>query len=349
MTINNRKFIINAIGVCEGGGKRLLIDLIENLDQQNQYLVFIDSRLNHVFIPPKNVKIQSIDVSGFKRISFEWRLKKIANTRDFLLNFNNLPPLFSCRGKTAVFFQYRQILEISKQKNEPLYNKLRFFLQILWLNSKAKSVHFFIVQTPTMKRLMGRFKNVQVLPFFSVINPSTEAIPHAKSNPDNPLPYRFIFPATNYIHKNHRNLIKAWTHLGKENLFPELILTLNENKIDHDLVKTVKNKKLNVTFVGEIAHNEVLNFYHEVNALIFPSFCESFGLPLIEAHQAGLPILASELDYVRDVCRPLESFDPTSDRSIANAVKRFMGIQAPPFHFLSSEEFLEKLHSLFDS
>jgi glycosyltransferase involved in cell wall biosynthesis len=54
---------------------------------------------------------------------------------------------------------------------------------------------------------------------------------------------------------------------------------------------------------------------------------ESFGLPLIEARQAGLPILASELDYVRDIVDPEESFDPFSARSIVRAVTRFMGVE----------------------
>jgi hypothetical protein len=53
-------------------------------------------------------------------------------------------------------------------------------------------------------------------------------------------------------------------------------------------------------------------------------------MPLIEASQAGLPVLASELDYVRDVIDPEQSFDPESAISIARAVKRFIGEDEAP-------------------
>ncbi len=61
-----------------------------------------------------------------------------------------------------------------------------------------------------------------------------------------------------------------------------------------------------------------------MTALIFPSKTESLGLPLIEAASAGLPIIASELDFVRDVCVPNETFDPYSSTSISRAVKRLL-------------------------
>ena len=76
------------------------------------------------------------------------------------------------------------------------------------------------------------------------------------------------------------------------------------------------------------------------SALIFPSRTESFGLPLIEAMHHGLPILAPELDYVRDVVTPIETFDPSSPISIARAVRRFLGNAEPTAQIHSAEDFL---------
>jgi glycosyltransferase involved in cell wall biosynthesis len=73
-------------------------------------------------------------------------------------------------------------------------------------------------------------------------------------------------------------------------------------------------------------HDQVLVLYSQAQALIYPSRFESFGLPLIDANQAGLPVLAAELDYVRDVLDPTQSFDPESPDSIARAVKRYIGV-----------------------
>ena len=70
---------------------------------------------------------------------------------------------------------------------------------------------------------------------------------------------------------------------------------------------------------------------------------ESFGLPLIEAKYHGLPILASELDYVRDVVAPVETFNPDSPISIARAVRRYLGNTEPPLQVHSADEFLTEV------
>jgi glycosyltransferase involved in cell wall biosynthesis len=62
--------------------------------------------------------------------------------------------------------------------------------------------------------------------------------------------------------------------------------------------------------------------------LIFASSLESFGLPLLEARALGVPVLAAERDFVREVCEPQQTFDPASPHSIADAVRRFL---APGF------------------
>ena len=47
-------------------------------------------------------------------------------------------------------------------------------------------------------------------------------------------------------------------------------------------------------------HDDLLEMYPKSRALIFPSNYESFGIPLIEAKNFNLPILAGELDYIRE-------------------------------------------------
>jgi glycosyltransferase involved in cell wall biosynthesis len=93
----------------------------------------------------------------------------------------------------------------------------------------------------------------------------------------------------------------------------------------------------------QLSSDEVADLYQSSSALIYPSKTESFGLPLIEAAQYKLPILAAELDYVRDVVVPVETFDPNSPVSIARAVRRFLGNAEPTIQIHSAEEFLEEV------
>ncbi len=63
--------------------------------------------------------------------------------------------------------------------------------------------------------------------------------------------------------------------------------------------------------------------------LIFPSVTESFGLPLIEAADCGMKILASDLPYVYDVVKPSIVFSPYNKVSIADAVEKALTQDLP--------------------
>jgi glycosyltransferase involved in cell wall biosynthesis len=84
-----------------------------------------------------------------------------------------------------------------------------------------------------------------------------------------------------------------------------------------------------IQILNELSHSDCLVAIIKSKALIYVSLSESYGLPLVEASALNIPILASRLDYVKDVCNPQLVFDPLSAISIANSVKKFLA--APKF------------------
>ena len=156
----------------------------------------------------------------------------------------------------------------------------------------------------------------------------------------------FVYVASGESHKNHRQLVEAWCLLAKEGLFPSLKLTLDSAhfaELSSWIEKKIEKYRLNVENVGNLPHAQIKQLYDQVDALIYPSTFESFGLPLIEATQAGLPVLASELDYVRDVLDPEQTFDPESAVSIARAVKRFLGLDEQPLPLMDAAQFIASI------
>jgi glycosyltransferase involved in cell wall biosynthesis len=131
--------------------------------------------------------------------------------------------------------------------------------------------------------------------------------------------------------------------LAQQGLRPGLCLTVDAQGYP-ELCDWIGQRKaafgLNITNLGEVSKSAITKLYAESNALIFPSLLESFGLPLIEARQVGLPILAAELDYVRDLIDPEETFDPNSARSMARAVRRFLGLPHPDTTILDAATFV---------
>lgn len=96
--------------------------------------------------------------------------------------------------------------------------------------------------------------------------------------------------------------------------------------------------------LGRLPREQVLDLYKRSRALIFPSTSESFGLPLLEADGCGLPIVASELDYVGEPVNPVETFDAGGWAvSISRVVRRFLGCQEAPLSVMTASEFLERI------
>lgn len=344
-----KNFFIHAVNVHQGGGRSLLVALVSAV--KGQVTLSVDERLTLSDPQKKNIQLKRVKPSILQRLLAERWLAKSVLKDDVVLCFGNLPPLFKLLGHTVVFMQNRYLIEDVSLNKFPFKVRLRLTVERLWLSFRLKNVDEFVVQTPTMKRWMeiktrGRVP-VIVSPF--VADPrGFKRFPPQKKDQDD-ADYDFVYVASGEPHKNHHRLIDAWCLLAEEGLYPSLCLTLDE-ELFADLFEFIQMMRqrchLNITNAGGLSHHAVLEMYKKSRAVIYPSKFESFGLPLIEARQAGLPVLASELDYVRDVLDPEQVFDPDSPVSIARAVKRFMGVDEKPLLLLNASQFLE---SLFES
>lgn len=323
----------------------MLEALLKSLNEKTEFVLCLDDRMPIPMDMVPNVKIMRIKPSFARRLAAERWLAKSVASEDIVLCFGNLPPLFKLRGYVVVFVQNRYLIDDVKLTGFTIWVRLRLIMERLWLLKKMVNVSEFIVQTPTMKSLLEiKTQNrvpVRILPF--VAEPSGHVRILAKLKTYKQAVFDFVYVASGETHKNHQKLIEAWCLLAVEGFFPSLCLTLNEVHFPRlcRLIDEMRQRyQVNVKNVGVLSHDDVLALYKKSVAMIYPSTFESFGLPLIEARQAGLPVLASELDYVRDVLDPEQSFDPDSSMSIARAVKRFMGMEERPLSLLNASQFL---------
>ena len=323
------RLIIHAVNVHQGGGKTLLMALLLAIPKKIICIAHLDRRMTGSFLPPPNSKMKFFSASIFERLWAELRLKIDAKDKDIILCFGNLPPLFRLSGHVQVFIQNRYLIEEVSLKKFPLLVRFRLCIERFWLSAFSANVDAFIVQTPSMRRILVERTKGKVPVYLLPLMPDETNYVRSIQNKDHHEKdqVNFIYVASGEPHKNHHELVSAWRLLAEEQLYPSLSLTLDRMKFP-DLCNWIDQQiiqhKLEIINLGSLPQAEVKLLYGRADAMIYPSAFESFGLPLIEARQAGLRILASELDYVRDVIDPEESFDPNSPVSIARAVKRFM-------------------------
>jgi len=342
------RLFIHATNVHQGGGRSLLDALLRVLPSSTEIYVLLDSRMPMLDGMPEGVLVKRVRPSVIERFKAERWLADNVRSGDVALCFGNLPPLFKLRGHAVVFLQNRYLIDYVRLDGFPLKIRVRLGIERLWLFHRMANTDEFVVQTPTMKNLLavrtqGRVP-MRVLPFMTESSGYVRNVAQITAGKKESC--EFFYVASGETHKNHRRMIEAWQLLSKDGLFPSLRLTLDETHFStlcRDIEEICQYHGLKVKNMGKLSHSDVLAHYKEVDALIYSSTFESFGLPLIEARQAGLPILASELDYVRDVLDPEQSFDPHSAISIARAVKRFMRIDELPLPLLNAKGFLDKI------
>ncbi|MDR3409562.1 MAG: glycosyltransferase family 4 protein [Formivibrio sp.] len=342
------RLFVHATNVHSGGGLSLLRPLLMAIPADIETTALLDIRMTHIGMLTKKLSIRYVFATILQRVSAEWWLAKHTKQNDIILCFGNLPPLFKLQGHIVVFVQNRYLIDNVSLAGFPLKIRIRLEVERLWFSARIKNIHEFVVQTPTMKRLLDvRTKGkipVRVLPF--MMDPEGYARKIQPPEIKMKEKFNFLYVASGEPHKNHRKLIAAWCLLANEGIFPLLKLTLEKRyfpELCSWLEHNIGQYRLNVENVGSIPHAEVNQLYSQAGALIYPSVFESFGLPLIEARQAGLPVLASELDYVRDVLDPEQSFDPESAVSIARAVKRFLGMDEQELPLLDAGGFVNAI------
>jgi glycosyltransferase involved in cell wall biosynthesis len=339
---------IHASNVHQGGGSSLLYALLCALPDNIELIALLDTRMKAPEDMPERMQIRRIQPSIIQRLKAEWWLARNVKKEDVVLCFGNLPPWFRLRGYTLVFLQNKYLIDRVGLAGFPVKIRWRISAERLWFFLKSEHANEFIVQTPSMKAiLVSRLKTnvpVHILPFVSNAEGYTRAA--TKNESDKNTRYDFLYVASGDPHKNHRRLVEAWCLLASEGLFPSLCLTISE-KDSADLCCWISEKKkqheLRLENLGVLTHGQIKQLYSQVHALIYPSTFEAFGLPLIEARQAGLAVLAAEMDYVRDLLDPEQSFDPQSALSIARAVKRFVGFDEQPLTLFDAADFIKRI------
>lgn len=132
--------------------------------------------------------------------------------------------------------------------------------------------------------------------------------------------------------KNHARILAVFDRLWNEGSESSLLIVGRLGWLSDDLARRIHAH-------GQFSHrlfwfqaasdSELDHAYRHASALIFASCCEGFGLPLVEAMQYGLPVLASDIKVFREIGGEYPDYFAADDeRSLYDSIRRFESLPA---------------------
>ena len=132
-----------------------------------------------------------------------------------------------------------------------------------------------------------------------------------------------LFVGSRHGYKNFVGLIKAYSISSflKNNFKIIAYGGEKKNKEDFNLLKNNNVNSKSVIYLND-SDIHLSKLYQNVSALVYPSFYEGFGLPLVEAMQMGCPVISSVEGSLREVGgKGLKYFNPYSAENISIAIE----------------------------
>ncbi|KKP48366.1 MAG: Glycosyltransferase [Candidatus Woesebacteria bacterium GW2011_GWA1_33_30] len=152
----------------------------------------------------------------------------------------------------------------------------------------------------------------------------------------------FIYTGNAYPHKNLGRLIDATTSLKVK-----LKIVSGRNIFISRLEKIIKNKKAQnyVDILGFVNDKYLEKLYKNSIAFVFPTLTEGFGLPPMEAINAGTLAVVSDIPVLKEVyAESVFYFDPLNVNSIKVALENVLKMNDNERKLIieKSQEFLKR-------
>jgi glycosyltransferase involved in cell wall biosynthesis len=124
--------------------------------------------------------------------------------------------------------------------------------------------------------------------------------------PEKAEPATFLVLGTIEGRKNHMLLLDIWRRLAKRmgEQAPRLVVVGQRGWQAEEVFAALDGDpqlRARVSEVNRCSDDRLAELFASARALLFPSKAEGFGLPLVEALSAGLPVIASDLPVFREI------------------------------------------------
>ncbi len=336
--------LIPALGIKKSGGStRLLrnfLSAIGRIDKENKYIVCVnkDYKLN---IEDERVKVLSFDIkSNLHRFYWDqFEMRKLVKELKIdlilsLLNFGCINPsvkqLNFQAGPTPFCQNYIKTLRLKGKIDTSIRRKL------LHMTMKASEV--IITPSKAMRDMIRDFYSDIKESKFKVIHHAFDKERFLNSNPlpsdvekrlinIEPDTIKILYVSHLIPYKGYDVFIKVAKRLRKWKMRFKFIVTMERADWPegYDVYLSMIEKfelSKNLLILNRVPEDAVANLYKQCDIFMFPSLCESFGFPMVEAMGSGLPIVAAGTPVNKEICgKGALYYDPLDAEEAAQKVR----------------------------
>ena len=308
---------VNALYLIPGGVGgteiylRNLLRALADIDSENQYIVFTNRETGADLVPdrPNFVRAPQPVHARFRPARILWEQVALPfaarkHRLDVLFNPGFTAPLLCGSPMVTVFhdLQHKRHPEYFRWFDLPFWN---FFV---WASARRSRGAIAVSQATAddLERYYGRSAQV--------IHHGVEREFFEIAQRRHPKDY-LLCVSTTHPHKNLERLLRV--HAQMKNA-PKLILT-GVRGFAANQVESLAGGSVEIT--GWIPREDLFRLYRAAFGFIYPSTFEGFGMPVLEAMAAGVPVACSDIPPLREIARStVHFFDPNSDREIHDAL-----------------------------
>ena len=339
-----RRIGVNALYLIPGGVGgteiylRNLLQALAQIDSRNQYFVFVNRETGDDLCPasPNFTLVRSSVSARVRPARLVWEqtvlpLQTVRLRLDVLFSPGFSSPLV-CRGRKVT------VIHDLQHKRQP--ENFGFLERKAWDAMVWSSVRFsdaLVAVSETSRRdLIDVYRadpaRIHVVhhgveaAFFDIAD-AREHDPTLLSQTGLPDCRYLLAVSTIHPHKNWLPLLDTYGALVRDGRDEHLVVAGLAGKASRDVAVRLNDPQLasRVHLLGWQPRSVLVALFQSAEALVFPSTFEGFGMPVLEAMAAGVPVACSDIPPLREVAgNAALFFDPYSPERIAEGVRRVL-------------------------
>lgn len=317
-----------------GNYSRLLISALEKNFVENDYFLFTP-KVNDVLLDnfPQTSKIILPGNTYQKLFPFYWRswaLQKQLreNKIEIFHGLSNELPFNARQFKCKNVVTIHDLLYLKHPEDFPVFD--RFFYQ-----EKTK----YAVNNADLITVSSSQTKQDLLEHFKISDKKIDVTPHAigshfyikKSNNEIErvrqkyhLPEKFILQPGSFLgRKNHILSIKAFDSIAKKYENLNLIFTGSGGNLEAKLRAQIEKSRLSTKIIikKNIDALDMPIIYQASEMVLYPSFNEGFGLPILEAFASEVPVITSNINIFKETAGSAALYiNPNSISELSEAI-----------------------------